>query len=431
MKTNAFQERRLLLISFVWVWGAFAIAYWNRYYPGSWEPAVRAAVTHFAIFFSLSFLLGYTCRQRDHLLLPLLATLTGIGLTMIYDVKPAFLSRQCQWLVVGAAGLWLVTGVRDVSSLSRFKYTWMFLGATLLLATSLLGKRLGASGEITLALQLGPVSFQPSEFARLFLIIFLAGFLGEKSRLMGFREPTWWRIGRQDLRYLGPLLIMWGISLLFLVQQRDLGAALLFFGIFIGMLYMAETRIVYLTIGIALFMGGAYACYRAFGHVQTRIDIWLNPWQDVENKGYQIVQSLFALGGGGLLGTGLGCGYSARIPAVHTDLIFSAIAEELGLAGSIAVLALFLILVVRGFHAALAARNELTSLMAAGLAFSLGLQVCIIIGGATKMIPLTGITLPFISYGGSSLTANFILMGLILAISSEGSGEDPEKVERR
>jgi len=352
-------------------------------------------------------------------MLPLLSLLTGIGLTMIYDLKPGLLAKQCHWLIVGSAGLWLVTWLRDVSTLGRFKYTWMFLGACLLLATSLFGKRLGAGGEITLALQVGPLSFQPSEFARLFLIIFLAAFLSEKRSLIKFWEVKWWRIGRHDLRYLGPMVVMWGIALLFLIQQRDLGAALLFFSIFLAMLYMADTRIIYLVIGVILFIGGSYLCYRLFGHVQTRINIWLNPWQDVENKGYQIAQSLFALAGGGLLGTGLGCGYSSQIPAVHTDLVFSAVAEELGLAGSIALLSLFLLLVVRGFQTALATRNDMTSLMAAGLAFSLGLQVCIIVGGAIKMIPLTGITLPFISYGGSSLTANCLLIGLLIAISRE------------
>lgn len=419
MNSKAATESRLVLLSEVWIWAAFGLVYANRYYPLDFALALRAALTHAAVFLGLLILLRSTATERDPLLLPLVAILSGLGLVIIYDVRSSLLPKQCLWLIIAGAALWLTTFIRDVRSLKRFKYTWMLLGTGLLLATSIFGRRLGASGEITLALQLGPISFQASEIARLVLIVFLAGFLSEKRDLMVFGQRSWWHIGWQDLRYLGPMLVMWGISLLFLVQQRDLGAALLFFGIFIAMLFIADTRVIYGLLGAVLFCGGAYFCYRNFSHVQTRLDVWLNPWQDVENKGYQIVQSLFALGGGGLLGTGLGQGYASRVPAVHTDLIFSAVAEELGLAGSIAVLTLFLLLVTRGLHIALKVRDETNALLAAGLAFSLGLQVCIIVGGATKMIPLTGITLPFMSYGGSSLVANFMLIGLLVAVSHQ------------
>lgn len=413
--TNA--ERRLLFLSFLWVWAALALVYVNRNLGADLTLPVRVALTHCLVFAGLYVLLKSSAPGHDPILLPLVSLLTGLGLVLIYDVKPALVGKQSNWLLVSAVALWMTTWTREVRNLGRYKYTFMFLGVALLLATTLLGNPLGSRGDIKLALQIGPVNVQPSELARLFLIIFLAAFLSEKRDLMVFGRRAWWQLGRQDLRYLGPMVVMWGISLLFLIYSRDLGAALLFFGIFMAMLYMADTRAIYLVLGTVLFCGGAYFCYQTFGHVQDRIDIWLNPWQDVENKGYQIVQSLFALGGGGLLGTGLGQGYSFKVPAVHTDLIFSAAAEELGLAGSIAILALFLLCVYRGFHIALRARDDMSMLTAAGLSFALGLQTCIIIGGATKMIPLTGITLPFISYGGSSLVSNSILVGLLIVAS--------------
>jgi cell division protein FtsW (lipid II flippase) len=257
------------------------------------------------------------------------------------------------------------------------------------------------------------------------LVIFLAGYLDDKRELLAspykvgpFRLPP--------LPYLMPLLLLWALALILFVVQRDLGSALLFFGIFLAMLYVASGKPFYVVSGLALFFAAAYLLNvflsSQFSHIQRRVDIWLNPWPVGQDEGFQIVQSLFALASGGVLGSGIGFGSPGIIPAVHTDMVIAAIGEELGLAGTLGVIALFMLLVYRGYHIALLARSGYEQLLAVGLTTILGLQTIIIIGGAIKLIPLTGITLPFISYGGSSLITNFVIVGLLLRISAPRSG---------
>ncbi|MDI6821989.1 MAG: FtsW/RodA/SpoVE family cell cycle protein [Actinomycetota bacterium] len=355
----------------------------------------------------------------DPILIPIMALLTFTGVTMIYRLKPGLAGFQSLWVLLSAFVLInLLILLKDYKMLKNYKYSCALLGLMLLLSPIFFGyERYGAR----LWLKFGPLSFQPSEIAKILLAVFFAAYLEEKRELLSTGARRFLRMNVPGFRHFGPLLIMWIISLSILVFEKDLGSSLLFLGLFLGMLYAATGRKAYVVVGILLFMLGATSCYYLFGHVQTRIDIWLNPWKDIEGKGYQIVQSLFAIASGGVFGSGLGLGYPTRIPAVHTDFIFSALCEELGLAGGFGIILAYLLFIPRGFKIALTCEDEFGKLMAAGLTLVLALQTLVIIGGVTRLIPLTGVTLPFVSYGGSSILSNFILVGLLLSISNESS----------
>jgi cell division protein FtsW (lipid II flippase) len=272
----------------------------------------------------------------------------------------------------------------------------------------------------------GGLYFQPSELLKILLVIFFAAYLDEYRELLAHAA---WRVGPlhlPPLPYLAPLLIMFGVSQAVLFWQRDLGAALLFFGIFLSMLYVASGRLSYVLMGALLFVVGSAFSFTLFSHVQLRVSIWLDPWAQRDAGGYQLVQALYALGGGGVFGSGLGFGYPDYIPAVQTDFIIAAIGEELGLAGSLATVALYMLFLVRGLRAALASVDPFNALLAAGLTSVVAIQALVILGGTLRLMPLTGVTLPLVSYGGSSILANFILLGLLLRISAEG-----EAVRRR
>ncbi|MCS6860644.1 MAG: FtsW/RodA/SpoVE family cell cycle protein [Abditibacteriales bacterium] len=396
--------------------GAFALVHLTR--TTSWDNALLVPLVGMAGFVAVELYLTRRKIHHDPLLLPLVALLVGLGLALLYHVKPQVLGQQAISLLLGLVTLAATCHLRDVRALTRYKYTLMLLGIALLLLVIFAGHPLGAR-EVRLGIRVGAFSFQPSELVRILLVIFLAGFLAEKREVLAYGARGGWQLSRADMRYLGPMMVLWGLVMLLLIRQQDLGMALLFFGIFLAMLYLAGARAVYLIIGITAFALGAYLAYRLFPHVRTRFDIWLNPWADIDNKGYQIVQSLFALSGGGLLGAGLGQGGAHRVPAVHTDLIFAAAAEELGLLGATAILLVFALIAYRGYRIACRARDDVSVLMAGGLTTALALQVLIIVGGVVKMTPLTGVTLPFMSYGGSSLISNFLLIGLLLVISGE------------
>jgi len=271
-------------------------------------------------------------------------------------------------------------------------------------------------------LDFGVFHFQPSEFVKILVVLFLASFLAENRPVLtaGTKNLGWLSLpGPQEW---GPLVAMWGVSLLLLIFQKDLGAALIYFSTFLTMVYVATSRIFYVLFGMVLFMAGAAASFYFFEHVRARVETWLNPWPYIETTGYQVIQSLFAINSGGMIGTGLGEGYPEFIPIVHTDFIFSAICEETGLIGGVGVIILFMIFVFRGIRIALRTRDEFAALVASGLTALMGLQAFIIIAGVTKLLPLTGVTLPYMSYGGSSLVANFILLGLLMNISHEADG---------
>ncbi|MCE5284946.1 MAG: FtsW/RodA/SpoVE family cell cycle protein, partial [Pelosinus sp.] len=263
--------------------------------------------------------------------------------------------------------------------------------------------------------------FQPSECAKLFIVLFLAAYLNERRELLSFATKQYGPLTLPHPRFIAPLLTVWGLTMVMFVLQRDMGSALLYFGVIIIMTYMVSGKKSYIFLGTLLFLIGSFICYKLYGHIQVRVDIWLNPWNDPNGKAYQIVQSLFALGSGGVLGSGLTYGFPTMIPEVHTDFIFAAIGEELGLMGTGAVLMAYMLLIYRFFRISLLAEFSFSMLVAGGLAAVMALQVFLIIAGVTKFFPLTGITLPFVSYGGSSVVSNFILLGMLFAISEARS----------
>ncbi|MDR5683027.1 MAG: FtsW/RodA/SpoVE family cell cycle protein [Armatimonadota bacterium] len=352
--------------------------------------------------------------RGDALLLPVTAAIVGLGLAQIYRLQPSLMLRQATWVCLGFA---LLLGTlqlaRDPSRLARYRYLSAAAALSLLGAALVFGVERGGARQW---IDLGFVSFQPSEAVKVLLVVFLAAYLSEHGK--------WITEGRSrplELRALGPVVVMLALSLLLLVVQRDLGGALLYFAIVLLMVYAATGRGDYVLVGAAAFVVGAAVCYLAFAHVRVRIDAWVDPWRDLPGAGYQIAQALFALGSGGLVGTGLGLGHPDLIPAVHTDLIFAAVAEELGFAGAVGVILLYALLLARAFGIALRAQPNVSRLLATGAACVLAVQTLLILGGATRLLPLTGITLPFMSYGGSSIVSNFVLLGLLHAVSHEAA----------
>jgi len=360
-------------------------------------------------------------KEADYSLLPCAFLLASFGAIMIYRLKPSLVWFQLVWVGIGILTMTFTLvffGGKNYRVLENYKYICALTGVVLLLSPIFFGREIyGAK----LWLRVGPFSFQPAEIAKLLVIIFLAAYLKEKSELLSTSTRKLRNMVVPDIKHFGPLLIMWAISLAILVLEKDLGSSLLFFGTFLVMLYVATGRIAYVAVGIALFTVGGAACYGIFPHIQTRVDIWLNPWLDATGRGYQIVQSLFAIASGGVSGTGIGLGYPSHIPAVHTDFIFSAICEELGFLGGAAVILTYLLVTYRGLKIGLQARDDFGKLLAVGLTSAFAIQSWIIMAGVTKLAPLTGITLPFMSYGGSSILSNFILLGLLLSISAESS----------
>lgn len=351
----------------------------------------------------------------DPLFLPLAVALSAIGLTMVFRLKPALFLYQAMWLAIGLLVFLLVVHLsRRLESLAQYKYICGLMGVMLLLIAIIFGVDIGGHKSWVI---LGPVRFQPSEFAKLFIVLFLAAYLSERREVLSLATKNFGPFVLPQPRFIAPLLAVWGLAMAMFVLQRDMGSALLYFGVTIIMAYMASGRLSYIVIGMILFFIGSLLCYKLYSHIQVRVDIWLNPWEDPNGKAYQIVQSLFALGYGGVLGSGLTYGFPDMIPEVHTDFIFAAIGEELGLMGAGAVLIIYILLVYRAFRVALLAASPFSVLVAGGLAVVMALQTFLIIGGVTKFFPLTGITLPWVSYGGSSIVSNFILLGMLFAIS--------------
>ena len=370
-------------------------------------------------------LLRFTAPNADPYLLPITALLSAMGIMMIYRIDPDLAAAQTTWLLVGL-GLFaaILIFVRDYRKLDDYIYLLGIIGVAALLVAIVFGTEVNGA---RLWLKLGGMSFQPGEFAKILITIFLAGYLNSHRELLSTTTWHFFGIPMPALKHLGPLITMWGLSFALLLLMNDLGTSLLFFGIFLAMTYVATNRITYPIIGGILFLGGAVLAYAVKATVHTRVEIWLDPWDDPMGKGYQIVQSLFAISDGGLFGTGLGKGYlllesgQPIIPALETDFIFSAIAEEVGLVGAMAVIVLFLLFCYRGFKIAVDSDDGFSKLLAAGIAAGFALQSFIILGGVMKLIPLTGITLPFVSYGGSSLVANFVALAILLLISNRNA----------
>lgn len=358
----------------------------------------------------------------DPFILPLAVVLAGLGLVLVLRLKPQLFMLQAAWLAIGLT-CFVITSffARETEKLVEYKYICGVVGAILLIATIIFGVDIGGNKNWII---LGPIHLQPSEFAKIVIVIFLASYFSERRELLTYATKRIGPIEVPHARFVGPLAVVWGLTMLMLVFQRDLGSALLYFGTFIIMAYLASGRASYFLYGMTIFLIGAFILYKLYPHVQVRIDIWLHPWADPNGKAYQIVQSLFAIGTGGILGTGFTYGHPDIIPEVHTDFVFAAIGEEMGLAGTGAVMLLYMLLVYRGFRAAILASSIFSALVAGGLSVFMALQIYLIIGGVTKFLPLTGITLPFISYGGSSMVSNFIVVGMLLAISETRVHDD-------
>jgi len=379
-------------------------------------------------------------RRTDQILLPTIGLLGGISLLLmerlpqdtirqsIFGTTLGLAQVQLVWLLLGLA-IATILGivVRSDSWLRRYKYTWAALGIALLLLTFVMGSVVNGQ---RLTLQLGPISGQPSELLKVILVVFLAGYLSENRALLVEQDTRLGPLRLPPVPYLAPMVAMWAIALLIVVVQRDLGTALLFFGVFLALLYVATGRIALVLIGLALFVLGSIVMGQLVDTIRTRFEIWLDPFADPLGAGYQVVQALHAFARGGLLGMGLGNGLPEvagrlPIPEVHTDFPLAALGEELGIIGVIGVLGLFLVVVERGLRIGASAADDYRSLLAIGLALIIGIQAFIIAAGNLKVLPLTGVTLPFISYGGSSLLANSLVVGLLLALSDKGVEPPP------
>ena len=379
----------------------------------------------------------------DPIVLPVVALLNGLGVVIVRRLDLATLDKaraagkavpradaplQLIWSTIGIAALVAVLViVRDHTRLARYAYTCAAAGIVLLMLPALPGVGATINGA-RLWIRVGPLTVQPSEVAKILLMIFFASFLVSKRDVLSLASR---RVAGLDLpraRDLGPVLLAWVSSILVLVREKDLGSSLLFFGIFVVMLYIATERTSWLLIGVGLFAGSSYAAYHLFAHVTRRVDTWLHPFADAGGSGYQLVQGLFGMGTGGITGTGLGEGSPGTVPFAKTDFVLAAIGEELGLIGVMAVLVLFALLVERGLRASLTCRDSFGKLLAGGLSFSLALQVFVIAGGVMGLIPLTGVTLPWLSYGGSSIVCNDVLVALLLLLSDAGRRPAPAPV---
>ena len=389
------------------------------------EPGLL--VVYLGALFAVHLALVLAGRRTDQILLPTVGLLAGIGLLLMERLPQGLAGSlgglaqtQLVWLLIGLSIIVaLAVAVRNDVWLRRYKYTWAAAGVGLLLLVFLFGRDVNGA---RLSMTIGPFSGQPSELLKVILVVFLAGYLSENRPLLVDESTRIGPLRLPPLPYLAPMVAMWAIALGIVIVQRDLGAALLFFAVFLLLLYISTARVSFVVLGLAAFVLGAGALYFLFDHVQTRIDIWLDPFVDPSGAGYQIVQALHAFARGGLIGTGLGAGLPLiagrpPIPALHTDFPLAALGEELGLVGILAILGLYLVLVERGLRIAMAAQDEFRAILAAGLSLVIGVQAFIIAAGNLKLIPLTGITLPFVSYGGSSLLANSVIVGLLIALS--------------
>ena len=386
------------------------------------------AGTLFLLYLGVRLLLPHS----DALLLPIVTLLTGLGLVMIfrltYDVEGAqeLALTQAVWILIGSGAMFLLVLFfrNNYDRLFDYKYL-LAIAAVFLIASTFTPLGYTVNGA-RLWVDLGPVNFQPSEFARIALVVFFAGYLAEKRDVMAATSRSFLGIELPAIKYFGPVALVWAASLGLLVFEKDLGSSLLFFAVPLLMLYAATGRTAYVLLGGVLFSVGSFVTFLLFDHVQLRVQSWLDPWKDPDGTGFQILQSVFNIADGGLLGTGLGAGFAQTIPEVETDFVFSAIASELGLLGATAVLLAFLAFTYRGTKIALLAEDDASKLLAFGLTAMFALQTLIIVGGVTKAIPLTGITLPFVSYGGSSVVGNFLLTGLLLLVSERAGRREVE-----
>lgn len=424
-------ERRLLGFALMIVLGAGTMLL-LAIPADPWPVALAPLLVLAALAAGVHAIVRLLAPRSDPVVLPLLVLLNGLGLVLIRRIDLAqdtsFAINQLVWTAVGLVAFTATLAiVRDHTSLTRLSYTFGLLTLVLLVLPLLPGIGREVNGA-RLWLDLGPIRMQPGEAAKLTLVVFLAGYLERTRALLTVAQH---RIGPLLLpapRHLAPLLTAVLLALMVLVAQKDLGSSLLLFGIVVVMLYAGTSRIAYPLVGLATFGIGAALAYRMFGHLRERVAIWLDPFADPLDAGYQLAQVLFAISNGGVTGTGLGQGQPADIPFAHTDAIFAVAGEELGLLGATALLVAYALLIARGMRIATRCRDEVGTLLAVGLTSIIALQVFVIVGGLTRIIPLTGITLPLISYGGSSLVANHVLLALLLRID-DATPAAPRRVQ--
>jgi len=365
----------------------------------------------------------------DPVILPTVVALNGLGLAMIYRLRPDLASKQLGWSAVSVVlALVVLVALRDHRTLRRYSYTAMLVSVGLLVLPILPGVGMSIHGA-RIWVKAGPFSFQPSELAKIGLAIFFAGYLVTNRDTLALAGRTVLGMKLPRARDLGPILMVWGVTLAVLVAQNDLGTSLLLFGLFVGVLYLATERVSWVLLGLVLLAGGAWAASRLLTHVRSRFDIWqhaLDP-KVIGAKGgsYQLAEGLFGMAAGGLFGTGLGEGHPYRIPFGYSDFIAASLGEELGLTGLVAVLVLMAILIQRGMRTAVGVRDGFGKLLAGGLSFLIVLQTFVVVGGVTRLIPLTGLTLPFLAYGGSSLLGNWLIVALLLRISDDARRPAP------
>jgi cell division protein FtsW (lipid II flippase) len=387
------------------------------------------SLTYGAIFLGLClgahFFLRFALPYADPYLFPLVAVLASFGLVMVYRIDETLAREQAQWFVVGLIFFCgTIVLLRDYRVLERYRYTIAAVSIVLLVLPRLpvVGSQVNGA---YLAVSVGPITFQPAEFAKIGIVVFLASYLRDTRQLLVVGARRFLGVTIPPLKHFGPLLVVWGAAMLMLLLVRELGTSLMFFGAFLALLYVATNRLSFVVVGLSLFGLGAWLLGSQIQHVQDRVTIWQDPFDPklVDNEGYQIAQSLFAQADGGILGQGFGQallsvpGGGSLLPEPHTDFIYAVIVDELGLVGACGVILVYLLIVERGFRIATLARDSFSTLLAAGLSAVFALQVFVIVGGVTKVIPLTGVTLPFISYGGSSIVANFVLLALLLLVS--------------
>jgi cell division protein FtsW (lipid II flippase) len=377
--------------------------------------------------------------DADPYLFPLVALLTAFGLVMVYRIDESLARDQANWFVLGLVLFALtIQFLRDYEILERYRYTIAAVGLLILLAPRLPGIGQQVNGAY-LGVKIGPLQFQPAEFSKIAIVVFLASYLRENREVLIVGARRVLGVTLPPLKHFGPMLVVWGASMFMLVFIRDLGSSLMFFAAFLALLYVATGRFSFVVIGMAMFTVGAWFFASTVAHVGQRVEIWLHPYHDPTGAGYQILQSIFAQADGGLFGKGFGQALitipgthppAALLPAAQTDTIYSLIVNELGLFGACAVILIYLLIAARGFKIALLARDGFSKLLATGLTAVFAIQAFVIIGGVTRVIPLTGVTLPFISYGGSSIVANFVLLALLLLVSDRARREASEPAGR-
>ncbi|MCU0301454.1 MAG: FtsW/RodA/SpoVE family cell cycle protein [Candidatus Nanopelagicales bacterium] len=431
----------LALLVLVWLVGSLALLLVSmgaadEVVPETWTVIGITGALLLGIHLAVRWLAPYA----DPLMLPTAAALNLLGIAMIarLDIAEALRAAandtdapgsdaldQALWLAVGAIAAALVLlVVRDHRALRRYTYIWGLTGVVLLLLPMVPGLGVTINGA-NLWIQVGPFTFQPAELAKVVLTIFFASYLVQTREQLALVRHKVLGLGVPRGRDLGPILVVWAVAMLTMAAQTDLGTAVMIFGLFVGMLYVATGRRSWIVLGVLLMVVGGLLAYTLFSHVQVRVKVWLDPFAYANDEGYQIVQSLYGFAFGGVMGAGWGRGYPQLVPFAENDFIFSAIGEELGLVGAFAVVVLFAILIQRALRTAQASRDAFGALLVTGYAIILGLQVFVVFGGVTKLIPHTGLTTPFMSAGGSSLLANWIILALLLRVSDHVRRPDP------